>query len=97
MYIQPCTSKSLARGATLNFSSKNSSDYYSYISEKSGDIIIISALAGSSIGFMSAKNNLQDELLPKAFHSVGIVALALFGLASLNFFMAETRHSRENN
>lgn len=97
MYIQPCTSKSLARGATLNFSSKDSTDYYSYISEKSGDIIIISTLAGSSIGFISAKNNIQNELLPKAFHSVGIIALALFGLASLNFFMSETRHSKEND
>lgn len=100
MYIQPCTSKSLVKGATLNFSSKNSHDdynYYSYIAEKSNDIISISALGGTCVGFISAKDNLKREFIPKSLHNVGVATLALFGLASLNFFISEAKQPNKEN
>jgi len=97
MYIQPCASKNLIKGATLNFSSQNRSNYSSYMSEKSNDIITISSVGGSLIGLVSAKNDLKRELVPKVFHSIGVVALALFGLASLNFFINEANHSKKKN
>lgn len=96
MHIQPCTSKHGVKNATFNFRSRQSSDYSSYMSEKSDDIIILSSLGGSCIGLIAAKNNFRKELVPKVFESIGFTAFALFGITSLSFFIKEARHSNEN-
>lgn len=97
MYIQPCTTKYGGKVATLNFSSKksNGNDYFSYISDKSFDIITISSLGGGCLSLISAKDNLKKEFIPKACHNIGVATLALFGITSLNYFISAEKNSKQ--
>lgn len=97
MHIQPCTSKNGVKNATVNFSSQKSSAYYSYMSEKSNDIVTISSLGGACIGVISAKDNLRRESVSKIAHSAGFATLALFTITSLNFLISKEYNSKKKN
>jgi hypothetical protein len=95
MYIQPYANKNGVKFVALNFSSKNSDTYSSYMADKSNAIIKTSSIVGACLGLISAKNNLKKESLSKIFHNIGFISLALFGILSLNFFLSENNNQKK--
>ena len=96
MYIQPCTNKVEVKFIAVNFSSKKSDHYSSYMADKSNDIIKTSSIVGACLGLIAAKDNFKKELIPKVFYNIGFTSLALFGILSLHFLISEANNSKKS-
>jgi len=90
MFVQSCTNHGLYVARRANFGKKKEREnYFAYMSKRYDNIVGISTMAGVVAGVFAARKNINEELIPKVFISIGAITLGLFSLCSLKFLMPE--------
>ncbi len=90
MYIRSCEGRKITPSRYINFkNNKKNQDYYSYMAERTEDIIYASVVTGAITGAYMARKDINSQLIPKVFSNIGAITLGIFSLVSLNFFTSE--------
>lgn len=88
MYVQSCANNRICTAKYVNFrNNERRESYFTYMSNRSHNIVQTSVIAGSIIGAFSARKNITNELVPKVFMNIGTMTMGLFGFFSLKYLM----------
>jgi hypothetical protein len=88
MYVQSCANHRICTAKYVNFrNNERRESYFTYMANRSDNIVQTSVIAGSLIGTFSARKNITGELVPKVFMNIGIITMGLFGFFSLKYLI----------